>query len=31
MVYCRTAAEYLGYHFSLEINDFKLSWIYWIS
>lgn len=25
MVYCRTSAEYLGYHFCLEINDFKLS------
>ena len=25
MVYCRTAAEYLGYKFSLEINKFKLS------
>ncbi len=25
MVYCRLAAEYLGYKFSLEINKFKLS------
>ena len=25
MVYCRVAAEYLGYKFSLEINKFKLA------
>jgi metal-dependent HD superfamily phosphatase/phosphodiesterase len=25
MVYCRTAAQFLGYKFSLEINNFKLS------
>jgi len=25
MVYCRTAANYLGYKFSLEVNKFKLS------
>ena len=25
MVYCRTAAKFLGYKFSLEINKFKLS------
>ncbi|RJR32012.1 phosphohydrolase [Candidatus Parcubacteria bacterium] len=25
MTFCRTAAEYLGYRFSLEINNFKLS------
>ena len=24
MNYCRLSAEYLGYHFSLIINDFKL-------
>jgi hypothetical protein len=24
MNYCRISAEYLGYHFSLIINDFKL-------
>jgi uncharacterized protein len=25
MVYCRTAADFLGYKFSLEVNNFKLS------
>jgi len=25
MVYCRMAAKFLGYKFSLEINNFKLS------
>jgi len=24
MVYCRKAANYLGYNFGLEINNFKL-------